>query len=73
LRKDEEAVLTEGEIRHMISSALFVANVDPTKIYAYLSTGYLVTVDNVESWNVGQLTDWDNALAAYHHSSSAHA
>jgi hypothetical protein len=65
--------LTEGEVRHIISSTLFVANVDPAKIYAYLCTGYLVTVENVMNWNLRQLTAWDHAIAAYHESNAAHA
>jgi hypothetical protein len=65
--------LTEGEVRQIISSTLFVANVDPAKIYAYLCTGYLVTVENVTNWNPRQLTAWDKAIAAYHESNVAHA
>lgn len=65
--------LTEGEVRHIISSALFVANVDPAKIYAYLCTGYLVTVENVMNWNLRQLIAWDHAIAAYHESNAGHA
>lgn len=73
MRKHSPATLTEGEVRHIISSTLFVANVDPAKIYAYLSTGYLVTVENVTNWNPRQLTAWDNAIAAYRESNAAHA
>lgn len=72
-RVGEEATLTEGEIRQMISSALFVANVAPAKIYAYLSTGFLVTVDNVANWNTGQLIAWDAAIDSYHYGSAGHA
>ncbi len=73
LREHSQASLTEGEVRHIISSTLFVANVDPAKIYAYLCTGYLVTVENVTNWNPRQLTAWDHAIAAYHESKAAHA
>jgi hypothetical protein len=74
-RMDEHSqeALTEGEVRHIISSTLFVANVDPAKIYAYLCTGYLVTVENVTNWNPPQLTAWDHAIAAYYESKVAHA
>lgn len=65
--------VTEGEVRRIISSTLFVANVDPAKIYAYLCTGYLVTVENVTNWNPSQLIAWDHAIAAYHQSDGAHA
>jgi hypothetical protein len=73
LSEHSQDTLTEGEVRHIISSTLFVANVDPAKIYAYLCTGYLVTVENVTNWNPRQLTAWDNAIAAYHESNAAHA
>jgi hypothetical protein len=73
LRGHSQATLTEGEVRHIISSTLFVANVDPAKIYAYLCTGYLVTVENMTNWNLRQLNAWDNAIAAYHECSAAHA
>ena len=63
--QDGETPVTEAEVRNMISSALFVANVDPAKIYAYLSTGYLVTVENVGNWSSCQLTAWNKAVAAY--------
>lgn len=68
-----EEMLTEGEVRHIISSTLFVANVDPAKIYAYLCTGYLITVENVKNWSPRQLTAWDHAIAAYHDGHAAHA
>ncbi len=73
LCQDGETPITEAEVRNMISSALFVANVDPAKIYAYLSTGYLVTVENVGNWSSCQLTAWNKAVAAYNESSAAHA
>ena len=68
-----QETLTEGEVRHLISSTLFVANVEPAKIYAYLCTGYLVTVENMTNWNPQQLSAWDNAIEAYHVSNRAHA
>src|SRR5437867_2782370 len=33
LDEHSQNTLTEGEVRHIISSTLFVANVDPAKIY----------------------------------------
>lgn len=71
--QESEAPISEGEIRNIISSALFVANVDPAKIFAYLSTGYLVTVDNLTNWTPCQLTAWNQAIADYQESYSGHA
>lgn len=73
LTEETDAPISEGEVRNIISSALFVANVDPAKIFAYLTTGYLVTVENLTNWTPCQLTAWNQAIADYHQSSAAHA
>lgn len=65
--------LDEVRIRTMITEALVAANVDAAKVYAFLTIGCLVTVDNASRLTSTQVTEWKKAVQNYRQYHCGHA
>jgi hypothetical protein len=65
--------LDELEIRSMITKALIAAKVDAAKLYAFLTIGCLVTVDNASRLTATQVDEWRNAVQEYRRRQCGHA
>ena len=65
--------LDELQIRTMITKALIAAEVDPAKLYAFLTIGCLVTVDNVSRLTATQVDQWRNAVNEHRERQFGHA
>lgn len=72
-RTETRECLTEAQLRVEVGSTLLAARIEPAKVYAFLSTGYLITVDNLWKWSVPQLIAWEQAIADYETMHSAQA
>lgn len=57
--------LDEAQVRTMITQALIAANVETAKLYAFLTIGCLVTIDNVSLLTATQVTQWTEAVHEY--------
>lgn len=65
--------LDESRIRTIITQALIAAKVDAAKLYAFLTVGCLVTVDNASSLTAAQVSEWRQAVYEYRKCHSGHA
>lgn len=65
--------LDELQIRTMITEALVAANVDAAKVYAFLTIGCLVTVDNASRLTATQVAEWKKAVQHYRRHHCGHA
>lgn len=65
--------LDELQVRTMITKALIAADVDPAKLYAFLTVGCLVTVDNVPRLAATQVDQWRNAVNEHRSRQFGHA
>jgi len=65
--------LDESRIRTIITQALIAAKVDAAKLYAFLTIGCLVTVDNASSLTAAQVSEWRLAVHEYRKRHSGHA
>lgn len=65
--------LDESHIRTIITQALIAAEVDAAKLYAFLTIGCLVTVDNASSLTAAQVSEWRQAVQDYRKCHSGHA
>jgi hypothetical protein len=65
--------LDETQIRTMITEALIAANVDAAKVYAFLTIGCLITVDNVSRLTRAQVAEWEKAVRDYRQHHCGHA
>jgi hypothetical protein len=65
--------LDESRIRTIITQALIAAKVDAAKLYAFLTIGCLVTVDNASSLTAAQVSEWRQAVHEYRKRHSGHA
>lgn len=65
--------LDESRIRTIITQALIAAKVDAAKLYAFLTVGCLVTVDNASSLTAAQVSEWRQAVHEYRKCHSGHA
>jgi hypothetical protein len=65
--------LDEIQIRTMITEALIAANVDEAKVYAFLTIGCLVTVDNASRLASTQVAEWKKAVQHYRQHHCGHA
>jgi hypothetical protein len=65
--------LDELRVRTIITQALVAAKVDAAKLYAFLTIGCLVTVDNASRLTATQVTEWIKAVQDYRQRHSGHA
>ena len=65
--------LDESCIRTIITQALIAAKVDHAKLYAFLTIGCLVTVDNASRLTATQVSEWIKAVQDYRQRHSGHA
>jgi hypothetical protein len=65
--------LDELRVRTIITQALVAAKVDAAKLYAFLTIGCLVTVDNASRLTAMQVTEWIKAVQDYRQRHSGHA
>ncbi len=65
--------LDEVQIRTMITEALVAAKVDAAKVYAFLTIGCLVTVDNASRLTRTQVAEWKKAVQDYRQHHCGHA
>ena len=65
--------LDESRVRTIITQALIAAKVDAAKLYAFLTIGCLVTVDNASSLTAAQVSEWRLAVHEYRKRHSGHA
>jgi hypothetical protein len=65
--------LDEIQVRTMITEALIAANVDAAKVYAFLTIGCLVTVDNASRLTGTQVAEWKKAVQDYRRYHCGHA
>lgn len=65
--------LDEIQIRTMITEALMAAKVDAAKVYAFLTIGCLVTVENASRLTGSQVAEWRQAVQTYRRHHCGHA
>ena len=65
--------LDEIQSRTMIKEALVAENVDAAKVYAFLTIGCLVTVDNASRLTSTQVAEWIKAVQDYRQHHCGHA
>ena len=65
--------LDEIQIRAMITEALLAAKVEAAKVYAFLTIGCLVTVDNAPRLTRTQVAEWSQAVQDYRRRHCGHA
>ena len=65
--------LDELRVRTIITQALVAAKVDTAKLYAFLTIGCLVTVDNASRLTATKVTEWIKAVQDYRQRHSGHA
>jgi hypothetical protein len=65
--------LDETHVRTMITEALIAAKVDGAKLYAFLTIGCLVTVDNISRLTATQVAEWRMAVQDYRRRHCGHA
>lgn len=65
--------LDESCIRTIITETLIAAKIDAAKLYAFLTIGCLVTVDNASRLSATQVTEWIRAVQDYRQRHSGHA
>ena len=64
--------LDEFCIRTIITQTLIAAKIDAAKLYAFLTIGCLVTVDNASHLTATQVTEWIKAVRDYRQRHSGH-
>ena len=65
--------IDESHVRTIITQALIAAKVDAAKLYAFLTIGCLVTVDNASRLTAAQVSEWRQAVHDYRQCHSGHA
>lgn len=65
--------LDEVQIRTMITEALIAAKVDAAKVYAFLTIGCLVTVDNASRLSSTRVAAWKKAVQDHRRHHCGHA
>lgn len=65
--------IDEIHIRTMITEALMAAKVDDAKVYAFLTIGCLVTVENASRLTRTQVSEWSHAVQDYRRRHCGHA
>lgn len=62
---DEPRPIAEADYTKATIEAMRLARLDPALIYAFETTGMLVTESNIDRWSSEDLDEWNAALQEY--------
>jgi hypothetical protein len=58
-------LLADDDIEHNIVAAMEAVGTDPSRIYAYKKTGYIIVEENLNRYSGTAIDEWDAAIAEY--------